>query len=86
MLLSKPDTEMYLADMFPPPIVVDPVEEMSYAAATAFAHMVDDCATLEDLNAYRAWMTYCRLTHMSDAELVGARAVAEDCARKLGVA
>jgi hypothetical protein len=84
MLLPEPDIDMYLADMHP--LAPDPVEQMAYAAATAFAHMVDNIATLEDLNAYRAWMSYCRLTHMSDAELAGARAVAADCARKLGVA
>ena len=86
-MLAQPDLEMYLADMDAPPCPEDDaVEEMSYAAARAFAAMVDNCATLEDLRAYRAWMTYCRMTHMTEAEMVGAIAVSEDCARKLGVA
>jgi hypothetical protein len=60
-------------------------DTMSYAAAEAFAHFVDGDATVEHLAAYRAWMSYCRMTHMTDEELAGARAVAADWAQKLGV-
>ena len=56
------------------------------AAVQAFAHIVDDCPTLDDLAAYRAWITYQRMTGMSEHDLKGAVAVAAVAAYKLGVA
>ena len=84
MLLSEPDIDMYLADLEPPPVDVEAV--LFNKAIVAFAHIVDGAASLTDLNDYRAWMTYCRITGSSEAAMAGARAVASDCARKLGVA
>jgi hypothetical protein len=84
MLLSEPDIDMYLADLEPPKLEVE--EALFSRAIIAFAHMVDGVATITDLTAYRAWMTYCRMTGSPDAALAGARAVASDCALRLGVA
>jgi hypothetical protein len=84
MLLSEPDIDMYLADLDPPR--VDPEEVMFSAAIVAFAHIVDGAATITDLTTYRAWLTYCRLTGTHENDIRGARAVAADCARRLGVA
>jgi hypothetical protein len=55
-------------------------------AVAAFARMVDNEATIEDLQAYRAWISYHRMTGMTEHDLHGAIAVANDTARKLGVA
>jgi hypothetical protein len=60
--------------------------ELDQGAVMAFAHMVDNVATVADLEAYRAWISYHRLTGMSEYDLKGALAVANDTARKLGVA
>jgi hypothetical protein len=88
-MLNDVDLDHYLMTLTEfearPPVAMFNEEAMSYAAAAAFAHFVDGDATVEHLAAYRAWMTYCRMTHMTDEELAGARAVAADWAQRLDV-
>jgi hypothetical protein len=65
---------------------LDAPDPVGRAAVVAFAHIVDDCATVEDLTAYRAWVTWLRLTGASDYEVQSSLDVADWLARKLGVA
>ena len=71
-------------DEMPCPAIVD-TDDMSYAAARAFAAMVDEVATVEDLAAYRTWMTYCRMRGDPEHTLIGAVSVSEHWAERLGV-
>lgn len=85
-MLTEFDLQMYITALEEPPTPdVDAVDDMSYAAAVAFTRMVDNCATVEDLAAYRTWMTYCRMRGDHEHTLIGAIAVSEDYARRLGV-
>jgi hypothetical protein len=64
----------------------EPMDDLGRKAVIAFGHMVDETATLEDLDNYRAWLTWLRLTDVSEADLKTSVGLAEALARKLGVA
>jgi hypothetical protein len=63
----------------------EPLDPLGYNAVIAFTHHVDGTATVEDLNAYRAWITFHRISGASEADLKTSVAVANNMARKLGV-
>jgi hypothetical protein len=63
----------------------DPDDPLAQAAAIAFGHIVDDLATVADLEAYRAWIVSLRLDGWTEDELASSVAVAEHLAAKLGV-
>lgn len=81
--------EQYLADIDEAPTPgddeIDDTDNMAYAAARAFANMVDEAATVEDLTAYRAWITARRLGGSPENELASSISVANYYAHKLGV-
>jgi hypothetical protein len=64
----------------------EPMDDIGRNAVIAFGHMVDDTATLEDLDNYRAWLTLLRLTDISEDDLKTSVGLADALARKLGVA
>lgn len=84
-MLAAPTIENYLADLEAMEPIVDHVDTMAFAAAHAFGRMVDEVATVEDLAAYRTWMTYCRMRGDPEHTLVGAVNVAAQWAERLGV-
>jgi hypothetical protein len=92
--MLNPDTglehtfEDALSPLDPDYIDDDPAFELDTlgrAAAIAFGHMVDEVATVEDLEAYRAWIVSLRLDGWTDDELATSVSVADFLAAKLGV-
>jgi hypothetical protein len=66
--------------------IYDEPDALDTAAVWAFSRYVDGMATVEDLHAYRAWITRHRMTGIAEADLKTSVAVADALARKLGVA
>ena len=62
------------------------LDPLATAAAIAFGHIVDEVATVEDLEAYRAWIVSLRLDGWTEDEVATSVDVANHLARKLGVA
>jgi len=69
-----------------PEVLDHPEDYVSIAALEAIGSLVDGCPTLADLDAWRAWMTYLRLTGHSEEQVVSAAAVERQLADVLGVA
>ena len=88
--MLNPDTGLDPIEGFP---VVDgayvievDADPLAAAATIAFGHMVDETATVEDLEAYRAWIVTLRLEGWTEDELASSVAVADHLAAKLGLA
>jgi hypothetical protein len=85
-LETKAMVDHYVVEMKAAEDWYEAADPLGEAAVMAFAHHVDGVATVEDLNAYRAWITRHRLGGISEADLKSSVAVANHMARKLGVA
>ena len=62
------------------------LDPLAAAAAVAFGHIVDEVATVEDLEAYRAWIVSLRLDGWAEHDVATSVDVANHLARKLGLA
>lgn len=61
-------------------------DTIAQGAVMALSRIVDETATLNDLHAYRTWLTKLRIVDgYSEADLSSGVAVAGTLARKLGV-
>jgi hypothetical protein len=87
--MLNPDTGLDVLGLQPldldPMVDIEP-DPLVAAAAIAFGHIVDEVATVEDLEAYRAWIVSLRLDGWSEDEVATSVAVADHLAAKLGVA
>ena len=64
----------------------EPMDELGRGAVVALGHIIDGTATRVDLDAYRAWITWLRLSGASEHDIQSSVAVADHLAHILGVA
>jgi hypothetical protein len=64
----------------------EPLDPLGRNAVIAFGHIVDGCATAEDVANYRAWIVSLRLDGLSESDLATSINLADAVAEGLGLA